>query len=212
MRNIIILWVGCIVFSMSVTAQELKDLDYVAPFHEGLAAVKKGEQWAFINLKGEVVIDYRDDILVPSQWQMPIDSKNEANKYPFFNNGRCLIKKTKNGIAHFGYINSKGITVIEPTFVNATYFSEGRAIVLKVTKQLLGKNELLDKDVVSYSYNEIVIDNTGKFTTHLRGPKNLLYDKEYLKSPPKIQSHFVSPNLIRVKTSNNTWKIKVIDK
>jgi hypothetical protein len=212
MRNIIILWVGCIVFSMSVTAQELKDIDYVAPFNEGLAAVKKGEQWAFINLKGEVVIDYRDDILVPSQWQMPIDSKNEANKYPFFNNGRCLIKKTKNGIAHFGYINSKGITVIEPTFVNATYFNEGRAIVLKVTKQLLGKNELLDKDVVSYSYNEIVIDNTGKFTTHLRGPKNLLYDKEYLKSPPKIQSHFISPNLIRVKTNNNTWEIKVIDK
>jgi WG containing repeat len=212
MRNVIILWVGCLVFSMAVTAQELKEIDYVAPFREGLAAVKKGEQWGFINLKGEVVIDYRDDILIPSQWQMPIDSKDKANTYPFFNNGRCLIQKTKNGIDHFGYIDSQGVTVIEPTFINATYFSEGYAIVLKVSKQLLGKNELLDKDVVSYSYNEIVIDDMGKFKTYLRGPKNLLYDKEYLKSPPRIHSRFISPNLIAVKTENNTWKINIVDK
>jgi len=212
MRNIIILWVGCLVFSMAVTAQEIKDIDYVAPFHEGLAAVNKGEQWAFINLKGEIVIDYRDDILIPSQWQMPIDSKDEANKYPFFNNGRCLIQKIKDGIVHFGYIDSEGVMVIEPVFVNATYFNEGRAIVLKVSKQLLGKNELLDKDVVSYSYNEVIIDNMGKFKTFLRGPVNLLYDKEYLKSPPKIQSRFISSNLIAVKTKNNTWQIKKVDK
>ena len=212
MRNIIILWVGCLVFSMAVTAQEIKDIDYVAPFHEGLAAVNKGEQWAFINLKGEIVIDYRDDILIPSQWQMPIDSKDEANKYPFFNNGRCLIHKIKDGIVHFGYIDSEGVMVIEPVFVNATYFNEGRAIVLKVSKQLLGKNELLDKDVVSYSYNEVIIDNMGKFKTFLRGPVNLLYDKEYLKSPPKIQSRFISSNLIAVKTKNNTWQIKKVDK
>ena len=199
-------------FSMAVTAQEIKDIDYVAPFHEGLAAVNKGEQWAFINLKGEIVIDYRDDILIPSQWQMPIDSKDEANKYPFFNNGRCLIQKIKDGIVHFGYIDSEGVMVIEPVFVNATYFNEGRAIVLKVSKQLLGKNELLDKDVVSYSYNEVIIDNMGKFKTFLRGPVNLLYDKEYLKSPPKIQSRFISSNLIAVKTKNNTWQIKKVDK
>lgn len=211
MRNAIILWVGCLVFSMAVNAQDLKDIDYVAPFQEGLAAVKKGEQWAFINMKGELVIDYRDDILIPSKGQMPLDSKVEANKYPFFNDGRCLIQKTKNGIVHFGYINSQGKTVIEPVFINATHFNKGRAIVLKVTKQLLGKNELLDKDVVSYSYNEIVIDHMGEFKTHLRGPKNLLYDKEYLKSPPKIQSRFISPNLIRVKTGKNTWQIKIVD-
>lgn len=198
-------------FSMAVNAQDLKDIDYVAPFQEGLAAVKKGEQWAFINMKGELVIDYRDDILIPSKGQMPLDSKVEANKYPFFNDGRCLIQKTKNGIVHFGYINSQGKTVIEPVFINATHFNKGRAIVLKVTKQLLGKNELLDKDVVSYSYNEIVIDKSGEFKTHLRGPKNLLYDKEYLKSPPKIQSRFISPNLIRVKTGKNTWQIKIVD-
>lgn len=198
-------------FSMAVNAQDLKDIDYVAPFQEGLAAVKKGEQWAFINMKGELVIDYRDDILIPSKGQMPLDSKVEANKYPFFNDGRCLIQKTKNGIVHFGYINSQGKTVIEPVFINATHFNKGRAIVLKVTKQLLGKNELLDKDVVSYSYNEIVIDYMGEFKTHLRGPKNLLYDKEYLKSPPKIQSRFISPNLIRVKTGKNTWQIKIVD-
>ena len=211
MKNAFILWVGCLVFSAAVTAQELKDLDYVSPFHEGLAAVKKGEQWAFINLKGAVVIDYRDDIVVSTKGQMQYCSKDKTRNYPFFRDGRSLIKRTKEGIAHYGFMDPQGNTVIEPIFVNATNFNEGGAIVLKVSKQLLGRNELLGKDVVSYSYNEIVIDNMGKSKAYLRGPINLLYVKEKLKSPPKIQSCILSPNLIAIKTKNNTWEIKEID-
>ena len=37
-------------------AQTIENIDYISPFHEGLAAIKKGEKWAFINQEAKIVV------------------------------------------------------------------------------------------------------------------------------------------------------------
>lgn len=212
MKNIISLLVCALIFSTALMAQELKDLEYVSPFHEGLAAVKKGGMWAFIDMDGKVIIDYRDDLVLGNESQMACCATDKSMAYPFFENDRSLIKEMKDGIAYYGYINSKGETVIKPDFINVTHFHSNRAIVLKVFKETLGRNELLGKNVVSYSYNEEVINSDGETVAFLRGPFNLIYDKKNLKTPPKIQSRFLGPNLVSTKSEDNTWKIQTINR
>ena len=211
MKNILILLVSCLVLSGTLTAQELKDLDYISPFHEGIAAVKKAGQWAFINTKGEVMIDYRSDLVIPAEGPTNCCSTDDSMDYPFFKDGRCMIRELNDGIAHYGYINLKGITVIKTDLINATHFNDNKAIVLRFYKERIGRNDLLDKNVVSYSYNEIVINTMGEDISHLRGPFNLVYSKEKLKTPPEIQSHFINPDLVAVKTENGTWKVQAVN-
>ncbi len=212
MKNVLIFLTACLIFSTALFSQELKDLNYVSPFHEGLAAVKKGDQWAFINTEGTLVIDYRSDLVLEMDDSMQSVSKDASITYPFFNKGRCLIKKSKEGIDHFGFINPEGIVVIEPVYLNATPFHGNRAIVIEVYKEVLGRNELLGKNVVTYSYNEVVIDDMGKVIGHLKGPFNLLYDKEKIKAPPAIESQFLKGNLFAVKTEKGTWEIRDINR
>ena len=200
------------ILSTASIAQVLEKLEYVSPFHEGLAAVKKDGQWAFIDVEGRVIIDYRDNIVVATENQMACCSMDKSTGYPFFENDRSIIKEVKDGIVLYGYMNSKGETVIKPNFINATHFHKDRAIVLKVSKEILGRNEILGKDVVSHSYNEIIIDSEGETITHLLGPINIAYVKEKMKVPPKIQSRFLGPNLVSTKSEDNTWKIKTINK
>ena len=83
---------------------------------------------------------------------------------------------------------------------------------LKMFLRLAGKNEILGKNVISYSYNEEVIDSDGETVGYLRGPFNLIYDKKKLKTPPKIQSRFLGPNLFSTKAEDNTWKIQTINR
>ena len=44
-------------------AQELTGIDEIAPFSEGLAAIRKGNEWGFINKEGQLVIEFRDDLV-----------------------------------------------------------------------------------------------------------------------------------------------------
>jgi len=185
--------------SVTAHAQKLTDLDFVSPFHEGMAAVKKGEKWGFIDAKGTKVIDFRDDIVV---------AKDKG--YPIFSDGRCLIKKKKNEIDHYGYINTEGVIVIPPDFLNATPFNNEHAIVIKVYKETLGRNELLDKNVITYNYNEEIIGPNGEGVSHLRGPFNLLYTKEKLRKPLKIKSKLLSDDLVAVPQENGQWEVKSI--
>lgn len=209
MKNILYFLAGCLLFSGVSNAQELKDLDYVSPFHEDLAAVKKGSQWGFINKEGTLVLEYRDDLVIPKESSIECCEDAEPIAYPFFKNGRCLVKKMKDGIVHFGYIDTKGNTVIEPKFVNATHFHGNYAIVLNVYKENLGRNEILGKNMITYSYNEEVIDTSGKMIIHLRGPVNLLYTKEKLKTPPKIKSKFIGKNAVAVRTDKGKWSVEI---
>jgi len=180
-------------------SQSLENLDYVSPFHNGYAAIKKDNQWAFINTKGAIVVDFRDDLVATS-----IDNAY----YPIFSEDRCLVIEVKNGISYFGYIDTSGKTVIEPQFLNATNFSKGEAIALKLIKETVARNKTLGKDVVYYKYFEVTIDTIGTVGNYLtQKGVNVVLDKSYLKKPPQITSKHISENLYAIKHKDKTWTI-----
>ena len=200
MRNLLLL---VLVLSFWGGAAQQLTFDYIAPFHDGKAAVQKGNEWGFINDKGELIVSFRSD-LVPTE-------EDGVMAYPRFDSGRALITKVVEGIRHYGYIDMMGSVVVEPVFINASVFRNGHAIVLKVNKQTLGRNEVLGKDVVSYSYNEVVIDVDGEVVTFLRGPINLQYDKEFLKENPEVMSYFVNDLLVATQREDSTWELHPIE-
>ena len=56
-------------------------LDYISPFNEGYSAIQKGDQWAFINHKGDIVINFRDDLVL---------TETNNKKYPIFINKKMF--------------------------------------------------------------------------------------------------------------------------
>lgn len=180
-------------------SQALEHLDFVSPFHEELAAIKKDNQWAFINTNGDLVIDFRTDLVA---------SNLEDGDYPVFMNNRCLIVKKQNDISYFGYIDSSGKTVIEPQYLNATNFYQERAIALELLKVVVGKNEALDKTVAYDKYLEAVIDTHGNVLEYV-SPKrtNVILDKKFLPNPPEIKSKQMSRQLYVIYNDDNTWTI-----
>jgi len=184
-----------IIFTFSMNAQVISDIDELAPFHEELAAVKKGSTWGFMNLDGEIVIDYRDDL---------VSSQNEGKSYPMFFEGKCLISKMIEGHYYYGFIDKEGKTVIEPTFLNATNFKDGYALIIKLDKSSMGSNNVLGKKMINLKLEEYVIDSTGaivKFLDNSRGflPKNT--------EKPAFKSKRLSNSLVAVKNKNKKWEI-----
>ncbi len=41
----------------------IEELDEVSPFHEGLAAIRRDTKWGFIDTEGNLVIEFRDDLV-----------------------------------------------------------------------------------------------------------------------------------------------------
>ncbi|MBX2827100.1 MAG: WG repeat-containing protein [Flavobacteriaceae bacterium] len=211
MKNAIIFSILCCLFSWSVNSQELSDIEFISPYHDGYAAIKKGTQWAFIDMDGNLAIDFREDLVVGQRNSMACCSKEEVHDYPFFSHGRSMIVSMKKGIPHYGFIDHQGTTVIPAEYVNATAFNGTGALVLEVVKERLGRNEALGKNVVTYSYNELLIDKDGNTITYVRGPYNLLYTKEKMKTPPSINSKFLNENVLAVKSDENSWQIKPLE-
>lgn len=184
-------------------AQTIKNIDYISPFNNNVAAIKKGNEWGFIDRDGQLTVDFRNDLVL---------TKTENAAYPIFSNGKCLIAHQKNGVLYYGYIDKSGKTVITPQFLNATNFEHGKALALKVDKETIGYNDIFKKDVVSYHYFELVIDEEGKTTDHLTqlaihvSPKN-----KNDKNPPVITSRLISENLVAIKGSNKKWRVKKIE-
>ena len=182
-------------------AQTLEDLEYISPFNNDLAAIKKGNEWGFIDQDGKIIIDYRNDLIL---------TKTDNETYPIFNNERCLIAHRKEEILYYGYINKTGKTVITPQFLNATNFKYDVAIALKLVKEQLGSNELM-KNVVSYHYFEVVIEKDGEINQYLtEDPIHITLTKEKMKEPPVITSKLISDKLIAVNNNNNKWTVKRI--
>ncbi|WP_417868016.1 WG repeat-containing protein [Xanthomarina gelatinilytica] len=184
-------------------AQTIENIDYISPFNNDVAAIKKGNEWGFIDRDGQLTVDFRNDLVL---------TKTENAAYPIFSNGKCLIAHQKNGVLYYGYIDKSGKTVITPQFLNANNFQYGKALVLKVEKETIGYNDIFKKDVVSYHYFELVIDEEGKTTDHLTklaihvSPKN-----KDNKNPPAITSKLISENLVAIKGSNKKWRVKKIE-
>ena len=167
-----------------------------------MAAIKKGNLWAFIDTNGTMIIDFRDDL---------ISTRIEKGEYPIFKNNRCLISQKKGGITYFGYIDKTGKTVIEPQFLNATHFENNKAVVLKLKEEFIGDNTILDKKVISYKYFEVVIDDQGNTQNYLDfNGIAVALDKKYLYKPPQILRQLISDSLFIYLNRNKKWVIEKI--
>lgn len=201
MKNLLILII-CFGIHFTSFAQIVTDIDEVYPLQNDFVALKKGNQWAFINKNGEKVIDYRDDLVLTEK----VNSLKEISAYPVFNDGRCLIKKIKENTVYFGYINEKGVEIIKSQFLNATNFSNGFAIVVLSSKDSIGFNYVLKKAIVSNILEEYVIDTSGELVKYLYNPRKNV-PANYKNGIPIIESKFISPKLVAVKTKNKKWEI-----
>jgi len=203
MKNVLSLFIAIVLLPIYSIAQSLDNLDFISPFSDGVAAIKKDNQWAFINEQGTIVIDFREDVLL---------TKFESNNYPVFKDGRCIIKEKKDGINYFGFINTSGETVIAPKYLNASNFNKGYAVVLKLTKEKGGRNDVIGKNAIYYKYYEVTIDTKGDVKEYLIPEgTNVILDKKYLREPPKIVSKKISDNLVMTKNKNGTWSLSIIN-
>ncbi|WP_296381540.1 WG repeat-containing protein [Winogradskyella sp.] len=202
MKKLIFFLATLLVIPLSITAQNLEEIDFISPFNNGLSAIQKDGKWAFINTEGEMIIDYRSDLVVTSFGE---------NDYPIFNSDRCLIVNKEDDISYYGYIDKTGKTILKPQYLNATNFENGLAIILKLHKNRLGQNDVLDKSMIDYSYSELAINTNGDTIHYLsEKPTHITLSKDYAKSPPKIKTKFISEELIATKNKNNKWSIKKI--
>ena len=186
------------------TTQIINGIDEITPFHEGLAAIRSGNSWGFINSEGEKVIDFRNDLVEnPAQ---RFTNRNYKN-YPYFSDGRCLIKEVRDDITYYGYIDKNGEVIIKANYLNATPFDNELAIVIKYYKEKINASNLLQKEIVMYSYVELLIDTNEQVKEYLRGPVNLLFTSKKLKKPPAIKSQLLTNDMVAVKTNNGTLEI-----
>lgn len=199
MKKGVFLWMVLLLIPLIITAQITDPLDFISPFNEGVAAVKKGNQWGFIDTTGTIVVDFRTDVLV---------SKTEHANYPLFKNNRCLIIQKRDDIPYYGYIDKTGKTVIEPQFLNATHFSGNKAIALELVKEELGENEILNKMVYTYKYYEVVIDTKGQIETYLTDGVYIGLTALNLIKAPEITSELIAEHLIATRDNNKKWKLK----
>lgn len=202
MKKLKLLITALMFIPLTVVTQELQDIDFISPFNDGLSAIQKNDKWAFINKEGEIVIDFRDDVVL---------STLENDSYPIFNSGRCLIVQKEDGISYFGYIDKTGKSVIKPKYLNATNFNNGIAVILELHKNIVGQNDALDKTLVRYTYTESSI-NVNAETVHYLSeePTHVTLSKDFLKEPPQIKSKFITENLIAVQTKDHNWSIKKV--
>lgn len=78
--------------------QTIENIDFVSPFHDGLSAVKKGNNWAFIDQNGSIIIDFRQDL---------VKTKTDKGYYPLFSNGKCIIAQKKMIYSFMGLLTKK---------------------------------------------------------------------------------------------------------
>lgn len=189
-------------FPLMGLTQPIENIDYISPFKNGVAAVKSNEAWGFINEKGNLVIDFRSDL---------VTTNFEDGTYPAFIDERCLIEKRMNGISYFGFIDKSGNVIVEPVYLNATNFDDGLAIVLELIKVKVGENTALGKTVAYDKYLEAIIDVEGNIVQYVSPNRvSVILDKDYLKSPPKIKSKRISEFLYAYYNEDHTWTVVAI--
>lgn len=174
---------------------QAQDREYTAigELADGLIAVQQDGKWGFIDTNGNLVIDLRDDLVADEQ-------------PPAFQDGRCLIRNMKDGIAYYGYIDMQGNTVVAPKYLNATAFKGGHAIVIKMEEQERGTNEYLNKKIIDRNFDEVLINREGKELKYLTPHKGVLLDAKRYKKP-EIMSKLLGSGVIAVKAETGLWKV-----
>ncbi len=183
----------------------IDDLDEVAPFSEGLAAVRKGDQWGFIDEAGQLVIDFRDDLV----WNRNPDpnAKDVTHVgYPRFKDGLCMVKELKEeDIPYYGFIDTTGKLVIEPEYINLSPFENGYAVGIYVKKTMRGQNEF-KLNIFDYSFTEVVLNTKGEIMLPLAERSNIQMSKKRYELPA-LHSKMLGTNLLVMKTADNRWQI-----
>ncbi|WP_435625277.1 WG repeat-containing protein [Flagellimonas sp.] len=191
----------------SLMAQLPETFDKVAPFSEGMAAVQKGDAWAFIDNSGTLAIDFRTDVY----WNP--EAKKHSNgihtvEYPHFSDGLCMVKTHVEEIPIYGFINPKGELAIEHQFLNVGPFKNGYTVGVIYEKILRGQNEF-KLDIYEYRFHEVLMDTSGTIVKFLGRRYNIQMRKDRYKMP-MVHAKLLNHQLIAVKTDNE-WQIQKID-
>ncbi len=199
------------VLALSQTTEQrnkptISALDEVAPFSEGLAAVRKGNQWGFINEKGTLVIDFRDDL----HWKKDADnSKSDVRgvRYPMFREGLCMItKKVEDGVPLYGFMDTSGNTVIEPKFLNVYPFKDGQTTGVLFEKVLRGKNEF-KLNIYDFKFFDVLVNANGDMEEYFGPRQNIQMTVKRYKLP-FIGAKKISDNLVAVHIKDKGWEIR----
>lgn len=209
MRKLVFIGLFMVIFTLPITAQSLENIDEIGPFSEGLAAVRKGNQWGFINEAGEMVIGYRDDIY----WNKSPDTSRTdvvGMHYPKFNEGLCLITKSvEDGIPVFGFIDTKGDIVIEPQFLNIYPFKNGSTTGVLIDKTIKGENEF-KLEIYEYKFFDVMVNSSGEITDYFERRNNILMTKRRYTTPD-IGAKLLTDGLVAVQIAQKGWQIKKIN-
>tara|TARA_R110002050_G_scaffold286468_3_gene437000 strand:- start:84705 stop:85346 length:642 start_codon:yes stop_codon:yes gene_type:complete len=210
MKYYIFIIVAVLMLPMGLSGQSIKGIDEIAPFSEGLAAIRKGNQWGFINEDGVLVIDYRSDLY----WNEDADtSKSDVLgvKYPMFKKGRCLItENVEEGVPVFGYINTNGDVIVAPKFLNVYPFSsDGYATGVLYMKTFKGENEFKLK-VYEFKFFDVLFDTSGEIIEYLEKRDNIQMTKTRYKMP-WIGAKALANGLAGVYIQDQGWEIRKID-
>ena len=81
------------------------------------------------------------------------------------------------------------------------------AVVMNFTKEVVGKNKLLNKDVVNYELEEFVIDLNGKAMTQILNPRHFVPDKMKLGKTPALTASLIGERMVSVKIAEKKWEI-----
>ncbi|XLS30694.1 WG repeat-containing protein [Flavobacteriaceae bacterium M23B6Z8] len=203
MKNIILI---CLLWLVpaSVLGQQHTSLQAIGEFSDSLIAIKKADQWGFADMENKIVIDYRDDVVTEEY------TKSITSKAPVFKNGLCMIVADKDGIPFYGFIDKSGQIAITPQFLNVTNFNNGYAIAIVAERKNRGRNEYLNKDIIAYSFYEVIINREGQIVKDLGDvPHILMTAKKYKK--PYSTSHFVSPLQVATETNTGEWQLIYIN-
>jgi hypothetical protein len=183
--------------------------DEIAPFNEGLAAVRVGNQWGFIDENAKLVIDFRDDLV----WTQNADISKTgvlSIRYPQFKNGRCMIQVLKvNNIPFYGFIDVSGEIVIQPEYLNITEFDQENAIGIYVREMFQGQNEI-KLDVVEYIFTEVVVNINGEIVWPITEREHALTAKRRYEIP-ELRAKLIGNNLLVFKTKDNKWETKKLN-
>ncbi|MDX1769640.1 MAG: WG repeat-containing protein [Arenibacter troitsensis] len=208
MKNIIITAFAMFMFPNVIHSQTVKNIEEIAPFNEGLAAVRQGNQWGFINEEGQLVINFRNDIY----WNQDADtSKKDISgvQYPMFNEGRCLITKiVEDGVPVFGFMDTKGNVVLEPQLLNVYPFKNGFTTAVLYEKSMKGKNEF-NLDIYEFKFHDVMLDISGEIVEFFNRRYNIQMTKKRYQRP-SVGVKQLSKGLVGVHTQDQGWEVRKI--
>ena len=195
-------------FQCQLTAQEkLEGIDEITEFKEGLAAVRKGDQWGFLNKQGQLVIDFRDDVV----WNK--DAKPDHKgvlgiRYPSFKNGMCPVQKLEDGIPIYGFINTSGQLVVDYQFLNISSFKDGYATGVYFDKVFRGNNEFNLK-IFDFKFHDVLFDANGNIVEFFGRRYNIQMTKKRYKIPA-LRAKYLSNDVIALYVEGKGWEIRKV--